>query len=122
MMIKNEFGRIIHVSSDSSKTGKCSPAYAAAKSAVNGYVKSAARHYAKYNIMFCAVLPNIFEHKNSVWSKKRVADPECYRERLSQMPTGRFADPSEIAKYIADLACNNSIMSAGSLFELTGGY
>lgn len=122
IMIKNNFGRIIHISSDSSKTGKCSPAYAAAKSAVNGYVKSAARYYAKYNIMFCAVLPNVFEHENSVWSRKKETHPERYHERLSQMPAGRFPQTSEVAKYVADIAYNESIMSAGSLFELTGGY
>lgn len=121
-MMDNQFGRIIHISSDSSLTGKCSPAYAATKSAINGYVKSAARYYAKHNIMFCAVLPNIFEHENSAWTKKKKSNPSYYQERLSQMPTGRFAHPTEIAKYVADIACNKSIMSAGSLIELTGGY
>jgi len=121
-MIEGQFGRILHVSSDNSLTGKCSPAYAVAKAAINGYVKSAARHYAKHNIMVCAVLPNIFEHKNSVWEKKKYENPEHYQKRLSEMPTGRFAHPTEIANYMADIICNESMMSAGSLFELSGGY
>ena len=121
-MIENHFGRIIHVSSDSSLTGKCSPAYAAAKSAVNGYVKSAARHYTKHNVMFCAVLPGIFEHENSVWARKKSSQPDYYQQRVSQMPMGRFPHPSEVAGYVADLVCNQSMMSAGSLIELTGAY
>lgn|SRR3990167_4294910 len=121
-MIKNKFGRIIHISSDSSLTGKCSPAYAAAKSAVNAYVKSAARYYTKHNVMFCAILPGIFEHEGSGWAKKKYEEPEVYQQRMLQMPLGRFAHPAEIASYITDLVCNKSIMSAGSLIELTGGY
>ena len=121
-MIKNQFGRIVHISSEGSLTGRCSPAYAAAKSAVNAYVKSAARYYTKYNVMFCAVLPGIFEHENSAWAEKKRVQPEYYQQRISQMPMGRFAHPSEIASYVKDLVCNQSAMCAGSLIELTGGY
>ena len=121
-MIKNQFGRIVHISSDGSLTGRCSPAYAAAKSAVNAYVKSAARFYTKYNVMLCAVLPGIFEHENSVWAEKKRLQPEYYQRRISQMPLGRFAHPAEIASYVADLVCNSSMMCAGSLIELTGGH
>ncbi|EKD55408.1 MAG: hypothetical protein ACD_60C00009G0001 [uncultured bacterium] len=121
-MMKKQFGRIVHISSDGSLTGKCSPAYAAAKSAINAYVKSAARHYTKHNIMFCAVLPGIFEHEDSAWAEKKRSQPDYYQQRISQMPMGRFAHPSEIATYVTDLACNTSIMCAGSLIELTGGY
>ena len=121
-MIDKKFGRIIHISSDGSLTGRCSPAYAAAKSAINAYVKSAARYYTKYNVMLCAILPGIFEHENSAWAEKKRLQPDHYQQRISQMPMGRFAHPSEIASYIADLVCNQSIMCAGSLIQLTGGY
>src|SRR3990167_9842629 len=108
-MMTKQFGRIVHVSSDGSLTGRCSPAYAAAKSAINAYVKSAARYYTKYNVMICAVLPGIFEHENSAWAEKKRLQPEYYQQRISQMPMGRFAHPSEIASYIADLVSNQSI-------------
>ncbi|EKD70791.1 MAG: hypothetical protein ACD_46C00396G0002 [uncultured bacterium] len=121
-MMQNQFGRIVHISSDGSLTGRCAPAYAAAKSAVNAYVKSAARYYTKYNVMLCAVLPNVFEHENSAWAEKKRLQPEYYQQRISQMPMGRFAHPAEIASYVTDLVCNQSIMCAGSLIQLTGGY
>ncbi len=120
-MIKNKRGRIIHISSDASLTGKSAPGYAAAKAAVNAYVKSTARFYAKDNVMICAVLPGIFEHEGSVWAEKKKTHPEQYYKKLDQMPLGRFGSPQDIADIVVDIACNNNMMCAGSLIELAGG-
>lgn len=121
-MIENRWGRVIHISSDASTTGQSAPGYAAAKAAVNGYVKSAARYYAKHNIMFCGVLPGIFEHAGSPWEEKKITQPHYYQKKIEQMPLGRFGQPSEIATLVADIANSQSMMCAGSLVELTGAY
>jgi len=121
-MLEKKWGRIIHISSDSAKTGRSSPGQAASKGAINAYVKSAARYYAKNNIMFCAILPTIFEHENSVWAEKKAQQPDYYQQRKQEMPMERFAHPAELAGFIADIALNPSIMCSGSLIELTGAY
>jgi 3-oxoacyl-[acyl-carrier protein] reductase len=119
-MLERKHGRIIHVSSDCSLTGNAAPGYAAAKSAVNAYVKSTARFYARYGVMLCAVLPGIFEHEASAWSIKRDQEPEHYQQRINQMPLGRFGRVDEIAYFVANLASTQNMMCAGSLIELTG--
>lgn len=121
-MLKQNYGRIIHISSTASVTGQSAPGYAAAKAAINAYVKSTGRFYVKHNIMLCAVLPGAFEHEGSEWTQKKQLQPDYYQQKVQQMPLGRFAHPSEIACYIADLVCNDSIMCAGSLMEFSGGY
>ncbi len=121
-MVKRGHGRLIHISSDASLTGQSAPGYAAAKAAVNAYVKSTARFYAKDNVMVCAVLPGILEHEGSVWAEKKYTHPEYYEQRIQKMPLGRFGSPEEIAPFVAALACNDSMMCAGSLIELSGAY
>lgn len=121
LMMEKKSGRIIHIGSDASLTGKASPAYVIAKAALNGYVKSAAQFYAKHNIMICAVLPGIFEHPGSAWSEKKITDPDYYQKRVAQMPLGRFGQPHEIAGFVAELVVSESMLYAGSLFELRGG-
>jgi NAD(P)-dependent dehydrogenase (short-subunit alcohol dehydrogenase family) len=103
-MIQKKSGRIIHIGSDASLTGKASPAYVIAKAAMNGYVKAMAQYYAKYNIMFCAVLPGILEHEGSPWAEKKITQPEYYQKRIEQLPLGRFGNPKEIAGFVAELA------------------
>lgn len=119
-MQEKGMGRIIHVGSDASLTGKAAPAYVVAKAAINGYVKASAQHYAKSNIMLCAVLPGIFEHEGSAWHLKKINQPDYYQQRLLQMPLGRFGKPEEIAEFIAGLAVSDNMMSAGELFMLRG--
>lgn len=118
IMTKNKFGRIIHIGSDASVTGQASPAYVIAKSALNGYIKTAARYNAKNNIMMCAILPGILEHDGSAWAQKKISQPEHYQNTINKMPLGRFGQPEEIADLVAEIATNTSMMCAGSLFEL----
>ena len=122
VMLEKHEGRIIHISSDASLTGMAAPGYVAAKAAVNAYVKSAARFYAKYNIMVCGILPGIFEHEESAWAIKKKNNPEYYQNKLKEMPLGRFGRTEEIASIIADLACSETMMCAGSLIQLNGAY
>jgi len=115
-------GRIIHISSDASETGRSAPGYVAAKAAINAYVKSTARFYAKYNIMMCAVLPSVFLYPDSVWDTKRKTEPQCYEKRLQEQPLGRFLLVEEISQIIAEMASSNSMTYTGTMVKLTGAY
>ena len=119
-MSLREKGCIVHVSSDASITGDSAPGYAAAKAAVNAYVKSTARFYASSQIMICAILPGIFEHANCAWTQKKISDPEHYRNKLGLMPLGRFAQCTEIADIIGDIVYRQNMVYSGSLIELAG--
>lgn len=121
LMQKASVGRIIHISSDVSETGKSAPGYVAAKAAINGYVKSTARFYAKYNIMLCTILPTIFSYPDSVWSIKQTTDPDQYKKRLQEMPIGRFLLAEEVAEVVSTIALTNNMSYSGSAIRLTGG-
>lgn len=121
LMQKENSGRIIHIGSDASDTGRSAPGYAAAKAAINAYVKSTARFYAKDKVMFCAVLPGIFTYPgDNDWDTKRMLEPTYYKKRLSEQPLGRFLAVDEIAEAIAVIADSDSLAYSGSLIKLTG--
>lgn len=122
IMMKTAFGRIIHISSDVGETGRCAPALAASKAAINAYVKSTARFYAKYNVMLCAVLPGIFLHPSSVWNKKQKTEPVHYDNRLDEMPLGRFISIEEVAEVVTNIANSDNMAYSGSLIKLTGAH
>lgn len=115
-------GRIIHISSDSSKTGCGAPGYVAAKAAVNAYVRSTAQFYAQYNIMICALLPGIFLHEGSAWDLKRSVAPDSYKKQLEKMPLGRFLHVQEIAEFVLNIALSENMAYSGSLIQLTGSF
>ena len=119
-MLARGNGCIVHVSSDASLTGDAAPGYVAAKAAINAYVKSCARFYAKHQILICAVLPGIFEHENSVWTLKKAYDPVYYQKRLESMPLGRFLTAAELAEVIADIVSKQNMVYSGSLIDLSG--
>lgn len=122
LMQKARYGRIVHIGSDASETGQSAPGYAASKAAINAYVKSTARFYAKNNIMICAVLPGNFEYLGNVWDEKKVNDPDDYQKRLQKMPLGRFLFCEEVAELIFNIVNSDSMAYAGSLVKLTGGH
>lgn len=120
-MLASGNGCIVHVSSDASLTGDAAPGYVAAKAAINAYVKSCARFYAKHKILICAVLPGIFEHEGSVWSQKKVSDPQHYYKKLDATALGRFPHSSEIAQVVGEIVNGQNMVYAGSLIELSAG-
>lgn len=120
-MQKRKSGRIIHISSDASETGNSAPGYVAAKAAINAYVKSAARYYAKDNVMICAVLPGIFIYPGSTWDLKKNENPNYFEKKMNEMPLGRFLEVEDIAEQVALIAHSRSMAYAGELIRLSGG-
>ncbi|MDP1574220.1 MAG: SDR family oxidoreductase [Coxiellaceae bacterium] len=120
LMQKEGKGRIIHISSDASETGRSAPGYAAAKAAINAYVKSTARFYAKNNIMICSVLPGIFLYSDSPWDKKRISNLEYFEARMKEQPLGRFLSTEEISEMIVKIADSDCMAYSGSLIKLAG--
>jgi 3-oxoacyl-[acyl-carrier protein] reductase len=99
-MIKQGGGSIINVSSMSAFAGTIGQAnYAAAKGGIVSFTKVIAREYARYNITCNAIAPGAVKTRMLL-----SVHPGILRERIAQIPLGRFAEPEEIAKVIAFLA------------------
>jgi len=120
LMCERGAGKIIHISSDAGLNANASPAYAIAKSALNAYVVNLARNYIKNNIMICGILPGVIEHEGSSWSMKKNENPEHYRNKLNQMPLGRFLRVDEVSEVVINLSKMNNMVVSGSLIKLNG--
>lgn len=112
-------GHIIHISSDCVLDGYSPPGYVAAKAAINAYVKSSARFYAKYGICFQCVMPGIINFPGSRWEKK--SHTQAYEIRKAHLARGEFGRPEEIASFVVLLCEHNNMLVNGAEFLLNGG-
>lgn len=112
-------GHIIHISSDCVLDGYSPPGYVAAKAAINAYVKSSARFYARDGIVFQSVMPGIINFKGSAWEKK--SHTQAYHIRKAHLARGEFGTPEEVASFVVSLCESKNMLTSGAEFLLNGG-
>ena len=117
-MKKNNFGRIINISSVDAirPEDKCSH-YVASKSGILGLTKSMALELAKYNILVNAILPGPIDT-----DKKIDYGLENSKKVMSRVALKRLGDPNEIADLILFLASTKSNYITGSSIVIDGGF
>lgn len=95
-------------------------AYAAAKHAVVGLVKTMAIDYAAHGLRINAVCPGFVE--TEMVQRYLASSPRGERERrLSKIAAGRFARPEEVASAIAHLASSDASYVNGIALMVDGG-
>lgn len=116
-MVKNDWGRIINISSQVALTGSTNHAhYSAAKSGMLGLTYSAAKEFGASGVTVNAVLPGRIEtNMISVRSAGRLD------EWLAQTPLARLGEPSEVASMIAFLASDQASYISGAAINVNGG-
>ena len=116
-MVKNDWGRIINISSQVALTGSTNHAhYSAAKSGMLGLTYSAAKEFGASGVTVNAVLPGRIEtNMISVRSAWRLD------EWLAQTPLARLGEPSEVASMIAFLASDQASYISGAAINVNGG-
>ncbi len=128
-MIKNKWGRIVNISSISSRNGGTTertygvaPPYAAAKAYLNMYSKILAREVARYNIIVSAVLPGPLFSKEKFWDKLNKEDPKKVISYLeSYHAIKRFGKFNEITPFVLLLSSKHASYAAGTEINLDGG-
>ena len=117
IMIKNNYGRIVNISSIAGKEGNPNAsAYSAAKAAVIGLTKSLGKELANKNISVNCVTPAA--------AKTRIFDQmtnEHIEYMLSKIPRNRFAKVEELASLVCWLASEENSFSTAAVFDLSGG-
>ncbi len=114
-------GCIINMSSISGVTGgSMGPDYGAAKAAIIGLTKYAARQLARHSIRVNAVAPGTIETPMIAKEYDKM-DPEARRLRLSTIPMGRMGSPEEVATVVAFLASELASYVTGQTIMVTGG-
>ena len=116
-MIKNNYGRIVNISSIAGKEGNPNAsAYSTAKAGVIGLTKSLGKEVADKNIAVNCVTPAA--------AKTRIFDQmtkEHIDYMLSKIPRNRFAKVEELASLVTWLVSEENSFSTSAVFELSGG-
>jgi len=116
-MIKNNYGRIVNISSIAGKEGNPNAsAYSTAKAGVIGLTKSLGKEVADKNIAVNCVTPAA--------AKTRIFDQmtkEHIDYMLSKIPRNRFAKVEELASLVTWLASEENSFSTSAVFDLSGG-
>ncbi len=117
-MKKNNFGRIINISSISGVLGEaCASLYAASKSAFYGFSKSLALELAQYNITVNSISPGWVETPLS----DAALDKNEKEEVLDVVPQKRFVQPVEIANLVKYLITDEAKGITGQNVNICAG-
>jgi 3-oxoacyl-[acyl-carrier protein] reductase len=118
VMIEQGRGRIVNLGSIYGKTGgKGEAAYSAAKAALVGLTKTAARELGPHNVTVNLVQPGLTRTPTI-----ETFMAEKYRQLLIQdTPLGRMAEPGEIAAPICFLLSDEASYITGAVLDISGG-
>jgi 3-oxoacyl-[acyl-carrier protein] reductase len=116
-MIRNKFGRLVHISSVAGVMGQAgSTNYAASKSGLIGMSKSIAREVGKKNVTSNCIAPGF------IMTEMTEVLPDIVKtEAKKVIPMKRFGKPEEIARAVAFLASDEAGYITGQVLCVDGG-
>ena len=110
-------GKVINISSRSAFRGETEYiAYAATKAAMVNFTRCAARSLAKDNILVYAVAPGFIEAGMGMEGIRQYGD-----KIRSEIPSGKFGTPQDVANVVLFLASDLSDYITGSTIDVNGG-
>ena len=116
-MIKQNYGRIVHIASIAGKEGNPNaPAYSASKAGVIALTKSLGKETASYDISVNCLTPAAA--KTAIFDQMTE---EHINYMLSKIPRGRFVNVEEIAAMVAFCASAECSFTTGAVFDISGG-
>jgi NAD(P)-dependent dehydrogenase (short-subunit alcohol dehydrogenase family) len=127
-MVKAGRGNIISLASMAGKLGTTtSLVYAASKSAVISITRSLALSFAADGIRANCVCPGFVQ--TDMWTQVErgvagvlgTSPEEVNRQRLAQIPLGRWEQPEDVARVIGFLASDKSAYITGEAVNVSGG-
>lgn len=117
VMLRQRYGRIIHLSSVVGQTGNAGQSiYAATKAGILGFTKAVAREVASRGITVNAVAPGFIETEMTAQLPAKLQE-----EFLRSIPLGRFGTCDDVAESIAFLAGPAAGYITGQVISVNGG-
>jgi len=113
---EQQYGRVINITSYSGLRGNTGQAnYAAAKSGIIGFTKTAAKELARFGVTVNAVSPNAETRMIASVPAEKKAELEA------SIPLGRFAAPEEMSAAVCFLASEEAGYITGTVVPVDGG-
>lgn len=124
MMIEQQYGRIVSISSVSGKQGGGvfgSAHYSSAKAGVAGLMKAVARQMATYGITANSVAPGLIDTDNTVGLTEESRRLELIEQTRGRIPLGRLGTPGDVADAIVFLSSDMASYITGEEMDVNGG-
>lgn len=119
-MYKQQFGRIIHLSSISARRFKMGQVnYSTAKAGIEGFTRSLAREVSHRGITINAIAPGLIR---TPMTSEIVANLEIDKKNLkSRIPAGFVGEPQDIGNLAAFLCSSQARYITGQVIDVCGG-
>jgi len=119
-MIKNQWGRIVFISSQSGLVGiPGQPVYCSTKGAIIQLARSLGLEWARHGITVNSVAPTFVETN---LTRQRLQNPEFMKFVLGKIPAGKLALPDDIGAAVAYLASDEAGMVNCATLSVDGGW
>jgi 2-hydroxycyclohexanecarboxyl-CoA dehydrogenase len=131
IMVKQNGGAIVSISSDASRQGEPREAvYGGVKAAINSFMKTIAKENGRYGIRCNVVCPGVTIPENadevggnSMWTNAdSMFTPEQLERVTKSLPLRKVGRPQDIANAVVFLASGKAGHVTGQVLSVSGGY
>jgi len=122
-MVKQNYGRIINISSTSALGNRGQANYSTVKAGLQGFTKTLSIELGKYGITANAVAPGFIETEMTKATAERIGVPfeDFVKAGANNIPVRRSGKPSDIANAVAFFADEKSSFISGQVIYVAGG-
>lgn len=122
-MVKQNYGRIIQLSSTSALGNRGQANYAAVKAGLQGFTKTLAIELGRYGITCNAIAPGFIETDMTRATAERmgISFSDFSAELGKQIPVGRIGKPEDVAHAALFFASEESSFINGQVLYVAGG-
>ncbi|WP_423408340.1 SDR family oxidoreductase [Heyndrickxia sp. MSNUG] len=123
LMVKNQYGRIINLSSVSALGSRGQANYAAAKAGIQGFTKTLAIELGKYNVTVNSIAPGFImtDMTKAVAERLGISFDQLIEAKVKQIPVHRAGKPDDIAHAVSFFASPASSFISGQVLYVAGG-
>lgn len=120
-MIKNKWGRIVHISSAITTSFDGYSPYASAKCALEGYIKSVSKVVSKNNVIISGIAPGVIDKEDGYFNYlKNNNISELKKYYKNKLPINRMCSQTELSNTVTFLCSDLSSYLPGTIIKQDG--